>query len=354
MCKLIEETMEKPKSLDFKICFDTSFSSIPLHIKFYSKTIKLQKGKTFLPLIVSSIDQSIDIEFNGYMPNDKDQNVVVEVYYGEVKLDTTSLCSFQMRENPYVENNILKNYNEICFNGILTLQFFKQWFECNILYGAYINNNRRFLLEQVLDYTDNNLKINKNKKFYDIICVGCSYTYGEGVEEKSTWPFLLGQKLDKSVGNLGVSGMSIHGCLRQTLYSLKNYNSDKIIILLPNFERILYKFKFLNNFAFYNFTSQSIHKTYLYKFFSYEEQIKRVLKNGIRNGKRIINYFNNLNKNIYLTSWDKEVYASIPDGRNKLPKFPYINTFKKRATDGSHPHKKHYELFVESILPYIQ
>jgi len=346
--------MARPRSLDLKICFDTNFSFAPLKIKFNSEIINLQKGKTLLPLIVTSINQRIDIEFNGYVPDDKDQKIIVVIYYGEVKLDTTSLCSFQMKENLYVENIILKNYNGIFFNGVLTLQFFKQWFECNILNGSYINNNRRFLLEQVLGYTDNNLRIDKNKKFYDIICIGCSFTYGWGVEENSTWPFLLGQKLDRSVGNFGVWGMSIHGCLVQTLYVLKNYNADKILILLPNFERMLYKFKFLNNSVFYNFTRGSIDKNFLYKFLNYKEQLARILKNGIRNGKRIINYLNNLNKNIYLTSWDDEVYESIPEVRNKLPIFPKLTTFEERGTDGIHPHKKHYELFVENILPYIQ
>ena len=80
----------------------------------------------------------------------------------------------------------------------------------------------------------------------DVVCFGCSFTYGSGVGDEDTWPYLLGKKLNLSVGNFGTAGMSIHGCLKQTLYGLENYNANKIIILLPNFERILYKFKFLN------------------------------------------------------------------------------------------------------------
>jgi hypothetical protein len=346
--------MARPKFLDLTICFDTDFSSAPLNIKFNSKILHLKKGKTFLPLVVSSIDQNINIEFYGYVPNDKNQKIFVEIYYQNIKLDIKSLSTFQMQDNCFVDNVLLKNYNEIHFNGKLTLQFFKQWFECNILQGAYINNNRRFLHQYVTDYTDNNLRCKTEKKDYNILCFGCSFTYGSGVGDEDTWPYLLGKKLNVSVGNFGTAGMSIHGCLKQTLYGLKNYNANKIIILLPNFQRMLYKFKFLDNSAFYNFTCGSVDTKHLYKFFNYQEQVVRVLKNSIRNGKKIINYLNNLDKNIYLTSWDNEVYASIPDGTNKLPKFPDLNTFNERAIDGQHPHKKHYELFVKSIFPYIQ
>jgi hypothetical protein len=342
--------------LDFKICFDTDFSFAPLSIKFNSEIINLEKGKTCLPLTVSSIDQRLNIEFNGYVPDDKNQKIIVSIYYKNTKLDTVSLSTFEMKDNQYVNNVVLKDYDEICFNGSLTLQFFKSWFECNILKGSYINNNRRFLHQWVTDYTDNNLnlRIEKNKKNYDIMCFGCSFTYGIGVEKQSTWPYLLGKKLDLSVGNFGTVGMSIHGCFRQLSYCLKNYNTDKIIILLPNFERALYKFNFLNNSAFYNFTCGSVDKNLLYEFYDYKKLMMQTLKNSIRNGKKFINYFNKLNKKIYVTSWSSEVYASIPDGKNKLPQFPPLETFSERATDGSHPHKKHYELFVDSIIPHIQ
>jgi len=345
--------MERLKSLDFKICFDTDFSSAPLNIKFNSKIIHLKKGKTFLPLTVSSIDHTTDIQFRGYTPNDKDQRIVIELYYENTKLDTTILSTFQTYDNQYVKDTILNGYNEIHFNGHLTLQFFKQWFETNILKGAYINNARRFLHRYVLDYTNTLSRFDEDKKNYDIMCIGCSYTYGSEVENQDTWPYLLGQKLDLSVGNTGVVGMSIHGCLKQVLYCLKNYNTDKIIILLPTFQRLLYQFNFLNNSAFYNSTPMSTNEGDCVKFYDYEKQSKRLMKNSIRNGKRIIKYINNLDKNIYLTSWNDEVYASIPAGKNKLPIFPDIKTFTERANDGSHPHKKHYELFVKNIMPYI-
>jgi hypothetical protein len=46
------------------------------------------------------------------------------------------------------------------------------------------------------------------------------------------------------------------------------------------------------------------------------------------------------------------MYKHIPS-ENRLPVFPKIDTFKERASDNEHPHRKHYELFVKSIKPYI-
>lgn len=345
--------MARPKSLDLQICFDTSFSFAPLKVKLNSQIINLKEGKTFSSIIVLSIDQKIDIEFQGYVPEDKRQKIIVELYYKKVKLDTNVLCSFQMINNLYVNNTILQNYNEVHFNGILTLQFFKSWFECNILNGAYITNEKRFLHQWVLDYNQYDLRSDKNKKNYDIMCFGCSFTYGAGVEKKDTWPYLLGQRLNLSVANFGIVGMSIHGCLRQLLFCLENYTAKKFIIMLPSFERILYKFKFLGNSAFYNFTCNSS-ENMMYEFYNYKKLMKYTIENSHKNGKRIINYFNKLNANIYITSCSSEVYEAIPDGGKKLPQFPSLHTFSERATDGKHPHKKHYEMFVDSILTYIQ
>lgn len=346
--------MARPKSLDLQICFDTDYSFSPLTVKINSKILVLQKGQTFLPIIVSSIDQKINIEFVGYVPEDNAQKIIVDVYFKKTKLDTTSLSTFQKKNNRYVENVVLKKYNTIYFNGILTLQFFKSWFECNILNGSQICNKKRFLHESILYYSDNNLRVDKNRKNYDIICIGCSVTYGHGVEHINTYPYLLGQRLNMSVGNFGVHGISIHACLRQLLFCLKNYNAKKFIILLPNFERILHKFKFLNNSAYYNFTCNSDGKNMMYKFLDYVKLMKYIFENSHKNGKRIISYFNKLDADVYISSWNSQVYAAIPDGRKKLPAFPSFDSFAERATDGLHPHKKHYELFVDRIVPYIQ
>jgi hypothetical protein len=351
--------MARLKSLDFEICFDTDFSSAPLSIKLNSEIINLPKGKTYLPLTVSSIDQRIDIEFSGYVPNDKKQKISVDIYYEGTKLDTVSLSTFQMRNNFYVDNVILKDYNEIYFNGILTLEFFRSWFECNILNGANLYKDV---------YKDNTLiywkDIYEDKKIRatnsNVFCIGDSFTLGQGVSQTDNWPALLTLKTHRPNINLGSGGLSVDGCAINTEYVLNNYDPRTIICLLPTRLRKIYKFTFLDYVGYISIGINSDFK--LPKIFKTEiENIQRnefldddiTKKLWIISCQNIVNSCKNKNVKCFISTWDKEMYEYIPTDV-RLPFFPPLETFSERATDGSHPHKKHYELFVDSIIPYIQ
>ena len=346
--------MVRLKSVDLKICFDTTYSHIPVGVKYNYQQIKLNKGKTFMDLFVESIDQVVDIEFFGFKADDKTQQIKVDIYYEDKKIDTNSLCTFYMKNNEFVVNTVLENYNNIFFNGDLKIQFFKQWFECNLLLGAYITNQKRFLHRWVLGYDEQkNLRSDENKE-YDVFCVGDSFTFGAGLEKQHTWPELLSKQLNCSVANFGVYGMSIHGCFRQVLYCLENFHVKKIIVLLPPFERMFYKFQFLRNNAYYNYTPLSTESNF--SFFDKKTNIDKILKHSERLGKRIIERLAKMsqhNRQIYLTSWSKSVHDCIPEGDHKLPKYPNLEIYKERASDDSHPHYKHNKLFVDSISDRI-
>jgi hypothetical protein len=347
--------MAKPRSLDLKICLDTNYSHTPLSIKHNKKQIKLNKGKTFIDLSIDSIDQVVDIEFFGYVADEKTQEITVELYYKDKKIDTSSLCTFYMKNNDYVSNTILTNYNRIFFNGNLKITFFKLWFECNLLSGAHITNEKRFLHRGVFDYTNQNDLRSDEKEDYDVFCVGCSFTYGHGLSKNDAWPHLLGEKLNCSVGNFGVPGLSIHGCLRQTWYCVNNLNAKNVILLLPSFHRILHKFQFLGNNAYYNFVPATDPNS-KFPFIDLPKNYKKIEAHSERFGKRIIERLVKMNKGncrVYVTSWDDDVYDSIPAGNHKLPKYTKLSNFKERASDNMHPHYKHNKLFVESISDRI-
>jgi hypothetical protein len=346
--------MEKLKSVDLKICFDTEYSHSPLSIEYNRKLIKLDKGKTFMDLPVKSIDQVVDIKFFGFQHYDKSQEIKVDIYYEDKKIDTTSLCTFHMENNKFVINTVLENYNNIFFNGNLKIKFFQAWFECNLLAGAYINNQKRFLHRWVIDYENQNALRSVEGEEYDVYCIGCSFTFGYGLEKQHTWPELLSKKLNCSVGNFGTPGMSIHGCFRQILYCLENFSAKKIIVLLPAFHRMFYKFKFLGNNAYYNLVPTVVQNNF--PFFDAKTNIENILKNGERFGRRLIKRLININHNnckIYVTAYPDDVYDAIPDGDHKLPKYPNLKIYKERASDGSHPHYKHNKLFVDSISDRI-
>jgi hypothetical protein len=340
--------MARQKSVNLKLKFHTSYNTHPITIKHKGLTVENE-----IDIFLENVDQKEYVEFSGFDYKDKAQEVICSIFYKNQTLDVEALCSFQMKNNKYVNNIKLSKYHKIYFNGELELKFFKEWFECNLLSGAYINNKKRFLHRWVIDYKNNNLRSEEEKK-YDVFCIGCSVTYGTSLEKQDTWPELLSERLDCSVANFGVPGMSIHGCLRQALYCLENFHVEKMIVLLPPFGRILHKFEFLGNKAYYNYTSLAGESKV--NFFDRKKNNNKIISHSERFGKRIIKRFAEMsrpNLQIYLTSWDKDVYNFIPHGDNKLPQYPNLDIYKERAPDGHHPHYKHNELFVDLISDRI-
>ena len=65
--------MARLKSVDLRICFSTKYSNTPVGVKYNYQQTTLDKGQTFIDLPVESIDQAVDIEFFGFVPDDKMQ-----------------------------------------------------------------------------------------------------------------------------------------------------------------------------------------------------------------------------------------------------------------------------------------
>ena len=86
--------------------------------------------------------------------------------------------------------------------------------------------------------------------------------------------------------------------------------------------------------------------------------IKDFIVNGnieedwIRTCKDIIELCSTNDVDCWLSTWDKYMHNHIPN-KNKLPVFPDKDIFKERASDNLHPHRKHYELFVKNMKPYV-
>jgi hypothetical protein len=75
----------------------------------------------------------------------------------------------------------------------------------------------------------------------NIFCFGCSYTFGHGIPDEHTWPYILAKKLgeDYTPHNYGVAATSFKSMGRR-LYQVLNSNPvkpDHIFLLLPNIFR---------------------------------------------------------------------------------------------------------------------
>jgi hypothetical protein len=66
------------------------------------------------------------------------------------------------------------------------------------------------------------------------IALGCSHTYGTGVEPHQAWPALLG------IENLGKPGCSTDYCTRLLRDTVKVHNIDTVYILYPDWSRFEY------------------------------------------------------------------------------------------------------------------
>jgi len=351
--------MVRLKSLNVEICFDTTFLSAPLNIKFNSEIIYLKKGKTFLPLTVSSINQRVDIEFCGYVPEDKKQKIIVDIYYADTKLDTTPLCTFQMKQNQYVDNVLLKDYNEICFNGLLTLQFFKSWFECNLLAGCRINYKKTGYINWRTSYQDNSIdrnRVNALKK-YNTICIGASMTHGTNqLAPMNAWPGQLQKILNIDVGNFGVLGADHFTIMHNIEYTVNNFDVKRIIALLPNSFILPTRVSFLGNYVFL-FQGTNIEKVYLpFKLLAKtwkkknilkENSIKKFLSNKL---KKIENICADRNIELCLIYQNAEArdefnYSSI---RFKNFIFPKWTTFQ--SLEDGHPDETVHLKFTKQVI----
>lgn len=342
--------------LDVKIVFESHYSKNPIDIIFQSKTITLSEGKNIFDYRITDINQIEEIEFMGFIPSDHAQNVKVRILHKKQTLDTSSLSSFKMYNNLYVKNESLDNYDNIHFNGILKLSFFKEWFECNILQGSNLFKQDDTIF---INWQENYKKTIINQS--DIFCIGDSFTLGQGVPKNKNWPSLLSREIDQPLNNLGISGLSIDGCYHNCKFVLKKFKSTKkIIFLLPTRYRKLCEFNFMGLNGYLTVTMSNE-----YNFLPDElyEKIEHYKKNEITNETIVKSNWTSNCKNIaklceaknvecFISTWDLEMYDHIPDSV-KLPKFPNLDRFLERADDGLHPHEKHYKFFVEQITPYI-
>jgi hypothetical protein len=327
--------MARLKSLDLKLVFDTSYKTHPVTIKYKGKSVN------DIDLSITRTDQKEEIQFEGFTPHDTTQKVTCTLTYNNSQVDIYGVTSFQMANNPYVKNTVIDSYTEVGFNGTLNLEFYKQWFSYNILLGANLDED--YVHWDQMSFTNQ-----------EVFCVGDSLTFGHGVAMNETWPSLL----NRNAFNFGSKGLSHDGCLKNVKHILENSSSVKqIICLMPTETRKLLNFEFLevNGNIPINFQE----KRHLPKEYHQDvADLKEFIVNGpiekdwIKSCIDIIDLCGSKNVECWLSTYDPDMYPHIPN-KYRLPIFPKLDTFRERASDNQHPHRKHYELFVKSIKPYV-
>lgn len=327
--------MARLRSLNLKIKFDISFNNFEPIIEY--KNIPVNE----INLTVDKFDQSEKIIFKNFTFKDPKQKIECKIEYNGLTLDLHSISRFKMANNKYVDNIEIDNCVEVHFNGCMIIDFNKLWFKHNILAGANIGDQY----------------CNWDKVHFDqqtLFCIGDSFTYGDGVKPEHAWPALL----DQNSCNFGCNGLSHDGCLMNVNYILNHSrNVKKIICLLPTPFRRLFKFNFFDQEGVIPVSHNSQWKLPIEFLNDVEELKKKIITQNphsdwIDSCNNIITSCESRGVKVWVSTWYKELHKQIPE-KNRLPVFPDLDTFPERGDDGDHPHKKHYDLFVKNIRPYI-
>ena len=327
--------MVRLKSLSLKLRFKKNFDTHPVIVRHKKKTVEE------ITLILNKFDQTEQIKFEGFSHRDANQKIQVICEYNGRSLELESISTFQMSNNKFVNNKQIDDYTNIFFNGDLSINFTKAWLRHNVLAGANLGQN-------YCSWDDVNLGDE------EVFCVGDSFTYGVGVDRKDTWPSIMGT----DTKNFGSKGLSHDGCLKNVEYILENSNRVKqIICLLPTDSRKLFEFEFFGSIGTIPISLNNDWDLPP-EFLPAIKDIKKSILDGkirddwITTCRQIVDTCSKKNVECWLSTWDPDLIQHIPLA-NRLPAFPNLNIFPERASDNSHPHRKHYELFVEHIRPFV-
>lgn len=327
--------MARLKSLNLRLKFHTSYNTHPIVIKYKDSAVD------GIDLLIYQTEQKEEITFEGFSPDDATQKVSCTLEYNDREVDIQSIASFQMQDNLYLANVVIKNCKDILFNGRLDFAFSKHWFRHNILEGANLDDG--YVHWDQMSFTDE-----------EVFCVGDSFTLGEGVARDETWPSLL----NLNAFNFGSRGLSHDCCVKNVKHILQNSKHVKqIICLLPSATRKLFNFEFLGSYGSIpiSYTSEyTLPEEFTTEIYDIKELIFKgsIDDHWITACTDMIDLCNKHKVECWLSTWDHDMYMHIPT-EYRLPIFPHLTTFTERASDKAHPHKKHYELFVKNIKPYV-
>lgn len=161
--------------------------------------------------------------------------------------------SFRMKDNPYVQNRMIKE-KFLVFNGELFLDvdydrllWFPHFYSKDRIDFTYSNNLVSCQGEEgcwdgeKTEHEDQYVNVpfhpSISPMMGDKFGLGCSMTYGTGVDKKLTWPALIGYH------NLAIPGSGIDAIYYNARRLTDLYRPKKMIILFPGMARGLIEFE---------------------------------------------------------------------------------------------------------------
>lgn len=361
---------------------------VTLDKPYWDNAVKICRIEGFRP----GLDQRIVIK--GITINDRPQD-------NESFFDLLDFC---VTGNRFTQDHVITNCHEICFNGDLLLAVPRnrdRLFSCPYYYST--KKDDFVFMNSLLDEYDGDVMPYRNdprpsrkmylnrphheystEKLYDLACFGCSVTYGTGLARRDRWSDLL----STDPLNLAVPALGIDGIFLQVKNALEKFQFQKIIMLLPNFERRLVRLRLprvdawcripvtpgrmewhhsrIKHWAWQQMGIQHDRddlehwkRTYVQKT---RTLIEESMTSGNRTGQRILDRLLRLcddsGRPYFVGSWDEEVQGALSDRvepHRLLPSFTYPDRpWNDWAMDGQHPGPHSHRRWARLIAPIIQ
>ena len=237
---------------------------------------------------------------------------------------------FNQKDNSYVKDQTIQG-NQMALNGVweLDLPIFRQ----------------NFIPDMERSCRD---------KFEDskTACFGCSFTYGSCLEYDQTWPYHLGD-----AKNYGVGGSSISSIIGTAREYVKNFDCEKIAILLPHPCRLQLEDNTGGIHTLLPGRSPEVEK--MFKDVSRDIVMfgeASLLLSGYSNGlKNILKEMSQKTK-VYLSAYDKDLYdclSLLNEGHYKILPFYERSDQYDLASDNAHPGPEHNRVFANQIRPIL-
>ena len=269
-------------------------------------------------------------------------------------------------------DTVLTSVHEITKKGVYTLYLDDLYILSHRSNNWHCSTHKEdfiFNYEFTNDSFTNDYRDRDHKYFddYFVPCFGCSFTFGAFQPADAAWPHLLRRKTGTNYINLGLGGSGIDGIYNNLKLLHKKKQFDRCVILFPNFERRIVRCKlddlYLGMYSTIDVTAETS-DFHFYNDSRLADKMKQVRESIFKDKDnryskiflhKIISYCQDQKIDLAVSSWVTDVYDYLKQQKNVkiLPKFPELSSYNERADDGEHPHRKHYQQFVEDIVSFL-
>lgn len=386
-----------PINFNIKFNLKSFLKDQEVKFKYQNKTVILKNKSSETISLDFKINKDTDrLEIGNFIGFEADPLPYIEIKNFTINdfpvEDFFNLISFDMKNNLYVENKTINQPQQVSFNGGLFLEVGQNKDRFNWFGVTFSKDKKEFVFRnETLNCNSDigcfkglgclhdppwkifNLDHYEKHKNFQFVALGCSITAGTGIKKKEAWPYLL-VSADGRVLNLGVPGGGIDQIFLNVIHLIrKKIKFKKLILLLPNFERMITRIKkhelFFDFLTHHHdldaqFLGEDDHWQIYFDKDEYSSIIKRchrklVLGNNVKRNQKIINkllsFLDNNSVSFYISSWDDDTYnflkTCVPE-KNLLPKFNEEKD-KSKGFDNRHPSEEIHKKWVEKIKNQI-